>query len=206
MAAASFPGYPVTGAVFHFIRTPGTNPTIYYLGTCEDKPEIMIHEYHRPVMNDEAGKMLPGQKTDQGQRADVGLTLTRYSEQAYFFLRTIRGEGNGLQVADGQAGRFSRGSLIFGSKTFELWQVFENSLNATFRGNQPIGYYWPQAELVDHGPVRLGTQEKVLQLVLDCQPWKVPQASISAVTGFERSWVLYQQDDDAFPSDVLVPQ
>lgn len=205
MATPSFPDYHVTGAVFHFIKTPNSG-SIYYLGTCEDKPDIFIHEAHRPVMNDEAGHVLPGQKTDQGQRADIGLTLTKYSELAYAFLQAIRGTANGLQVAVGQAGRFSRGSTVFGSKTFELWQVFENSLNSTYRRSQPLGYYWPQVEVVDHGPVRLGTQEKVLQLVLDAQPWKVPQASPTAVTGYERSWVLYQNDDEAFPAAVLVPQ
>lgn len=207
MAQPSFPAYNVTGAVHHYIRTPATEGLIYYLGTCEVQPDIQIWELSANAMNDEAGRILPGQKTDQGQKADLALQMSRFSQKAYDILMTPRGINNGLTVDLGHQGRFSRGSLIFGVKTIELWQVFENATNVAFRGpNMPLGYYWPQVEVLNHAPVKLGTQETHLLIVAEAQPWKIPQANSQAVSGNERSWVLYQVDDAAFPADVLIPQ
>lgn len=202
----SFPDYHVTGAVHHYIRIPAYPLNIYYLGTCEVQPDLRIWEYSAEVRNDIAGRMLPGQKTDQGEKADLGMQLSRFSEIAYGWLRLPRGANNGLQVQIGWQGRFGRGSLVFGSKTFELWQVFERSTVAAFRGQQPLGYYWPQVELLQHMPVTLGNQEKQLMLVCEAQGQWIPQASYNSVGANERSWVLYRQDDAMFPAEVLIPQ
>lgn len=203
----SLPKYNLTGAIHHFIRVPLIPLSIYYLGTCEVQPDIRIWELSAGVKNDDAGRILDGQKTDQGRKADIGLQLSYYSELTYTQLKTIRGTANVLQHAAGWEGRFGRGSLIFGSKTFELWQVFERQTEASLRdANQPLGYYWPQVELIQHAPVVLGNQEKQLLLVCEAQPKKMPQASHSAVAAGERTWKLWAEDDASFPAEVLVPQ
>lgn len=206
----SAPAFHVTGAVHHYIRTPGIPADIYYLGTCEVQPDIRIWEVASEVKNDIAGIILPAQKSDQGKKADLGLQLSRFSESAYATLQTPRGfaadGSNGLAVGIGWDGRFARGSMVFGSKTWELWQVFERSVSGTFRGAQPLGYYWPQVELIQHAPVTLGNREKQLLIVAEAQPLFIAQTNYTTLGTYGRTWTLYRQDDAAFPSEVLIPQ
>lgn len=207
----SAPKFHVTGAVHHYVRTPTTpSGDIYYLGTCEVQPDIRIWELSAEVKNDTHGVILPAQKTDQGKKADIGLQLTRFSRTAYTAIRTPRGSNvdgsNGLAVSAGWDGRFARGSLVFGSKTFELWQVFERSTSVTYRDSMPYGFYWPQVELIQHAPVKLGNQEEMLLLVLEAQPAFAPQSAYNTVGTFGRTHKLYDQADGAFPAAVLIPQ
>lgn len=208
----SFPAFNLTGAVHHYVRVPNDATNIYYLGACEVQPDVRILELSLEAKSDVTGRLLPGQKTDQGQKAAIGLQLSYYSELAYVRLQTMRltagtFASNTLQVAAGWEGRFARGSLIFGSKTFELWQVFERQTDANYRNaNMPLGWYWPQVELILHAPVTLGNQEKQLLLVCEALPAFLPQASYNAVAGNERSKKLYGTADADFPAEVLIPQ
>jgi len=206
MATASFPDYRTTGAVHHFVKTPGDPTNTYYLGTCEVQPVVQFYKMRAPVKNDLAGDALPAQKTHQGEMATLGLQFTRWSLDAYDTILNCRGTGNGLNILAGWEGRFSRGSLVFGSDTFQLWQVFDNALNAVFRGDLPLGWYWPQVEIVQHAPVKLGTREYQLLLMLEANPKYVPQASMNQIQANERSWFLYSTQDADFPAAVQVPQ
>jgi hypothetical protein len=206
----SAPAYHVTGAVHHYITVPGTASSTYYLGTCEVQPDIRIWKLSAEAKNDIAGRILPGQKTHQGEKADIGLQLSRYSEAAYEQILLAWGNNtdgsNGLQVRAGHEGRFSRGNLVFGVRTFQMWQVFERSVDSSFRGAQPYGYWWPQVELIQHAPVELGNKEKQLLLVLEAQPYFVPQTSHTVIGTYGRTWKLYSQADADFPAEVLIPQ
>lgn len=206
----SAPAYHVTGAVHHYVVVPGTPSSTYYLGTCEVQPDIRIWKLSAETRNDVQGIILPGQKTHQGEKADIGLQLSRYSETAYAQIVLAAGSNtdgsNGLQVQAGWEGRYSRGSNVFGVRTFQLWQVFERSLDSGFRGAQPYGYWWPQVELIQHAPVELGNKTKQLLLVLEAQPYFVPQSAYNTIGTYGRTHKLYSQADADFPAEVLIPQ
>lgn len=209
MAVASFPAYHVTGAIHHYVRVLGGN--ILYLGTAEVTPQLQLRRYYQRVANDEAGKTLPGQMTRDGQAATIAVSLSRFSKVAWDdLLRT--GETAGLDFDAGAESRWSRGGLVFGQDTVEVWQVYENSLNPNGPNRAiysiELGRYWPQVVISEDNQPQAGTQVERKLLILDCQPIKVPQASVSAVNASinERGYVLYRIDDAAFPADVLVPQ
>lgn len=211
MAAPSFPDVHVTGPVHHFVRAVNSGDTeVYYLGTAEVTPQIQTKKYTKDVKNTIAGSVLPFQRTYQGQAATVSVALTYYSKIAHNLL-LVSDAGLGNVFAEGQESRWSRGHLVFGQSTFELWQVFENFFNpnvATLSSNLEIGYYWPQVELVEDPVVAAGTQEQLVMMLFDCQPKWVQQASLNSVNSAlnERGWFLYSQDPAYFPQSVRVPQ
>lgn len=205
MAAVSYPDIHVTGAVYHFVRCPPYD-TIYFLGTAEVTPTVQNHRHSTEVMNDIAGRSLPMQKIKGGESSTIGVLLNRFSKSAYDAVITSDATGE-IRRTNGRDGRFSRGAPVFGIETFELWQVFENYLNAAFRGvGMKPGLYFPQVELVNHDRVALGTEAEKLLLVLDAQPYWTPQSSANSVSSGEREWFLYSDDPDDFPAGVLVPQ
>lgn len=202
MASLSLPAYHVTGAVHHFLRSPASPSNIYYLGTAETTPRVELRPAYRDIMNDIAGRTLPGQRTFDGEAAMIGTVLTRFSKEAYAWILQA-----GVTIAPGFEGRYSRGSLVFGVKTFELWLVFENYWNPLYRTpNQTPGYYFPQCMLAAHTRDTLGTEGEKLLLAIDAQPYWLPQQSINAVQGNERSWLLHSTAEADFPVGVQVPQ
>lgn len=223
MAEPSFPDIQVTGPVHNYVRamfadendTTGIDSRIFYLGTCEVTPQMQRRKFKSPVKNEIAGPTLDFQRTYDGEAARVTLMLTRFSNLAWGSI-LLAGRARGLLGPSGSAqagreGRWSRGAPVFGQMTFELWQVYENSpfLNPLTRfPTLEIGWYWPQVEIESHDTVKAGPQGQALLLTLDCQPWWIPQASSSTVNNAanERGWILYTNDPDDFPQDVLVPQ
>lgn len=212
MATPSFPDVHVTGPVHHYIRAArGSDPNvIYYLGACEVTPQVQSKKYTKPAMNTIAGAVLPLQKTYQGNAATVSALLTYFSKSAITqILESDNASGN-TPIA-GTESRWSRGHLVFGQSTFELWQVYENFFNPTagvVTNGLEIGYYWPQVELLEEQRLAEGTQEQQIMYVFDCQPYWVPQASHTVVNEVanERGWILYTNDPNDFPADVRVPQ
>jgi len=196
MAAAAFPGFHVTGPVHHYVAPFGLGDPLY-LGTAEVQPRVQVSNARKQIMNDIAGTSLAAQEKDDGQIAAIGVLLNRFSQTTLFALRP-----SGFQA------RFSRGQLVYGYKTFALWMVFENFLDAATRAmypNLPIGYYWPQVDWVDIEDAPGNQDQKVM-----CQ-WKASnqwtgQASPDVVADGERSWFLYSQNVAYFPASVLVPQ
>lgn len=221
----SFPAFHLTGAIQCFVRTPASiaassNDT-YFLGTCEVQPDVRITQLRAEVKNSNFGIALPGQKTRQGQKADIVLPLSYFSYSALNALLTPSGSStsagdtiNTLQVKRGWEGRFSRGALTDGVDTFELWLVFERQTNANVRNStMPIGWFFPQVEMLVHNPVKCGPQEVVMMLVLEARPKRIAQVSHTAVGTNERTHQLYVDplpgDSDVstyFPASVLVPQ
>ncbi len=200
MADQAFPAYHVTGAVHHYVSWAGLAAPIY-LGTCESTPQIKLIDTSKPVMNDITGPTLPAQKVETGEMAMIGCAFNRFSYSSRTSLT--------LRAGPGRRGRFSRGLLRFGRTTFELWQVFENALDAGVRAvypNLPLGYYWPQVELLSKDSPRIGNQDELWVASFEAQPYHVPQANPSAVVGGEREFFLYSQADASFPTAVLVPQ
>lgn len=208
MPVPTFPAYHVTGAIHHWVRRLGG--AILYLGTAEITPQMQLRRYYQKVPNDEAGKTLPGQMTRDGHAATVAVSMSRWSKNTWDQM-AISGIEAGLDFDIGQEGRFSRGGLVFGQDTVELWQVYENSLNPFLdRGtfSVELGRYWPQVVISEDNQPQAGTQVERKLFVFDCQPRRVTQASFSAVNAAvnERGWILFRVDDAAFPADVLVPQ
>jgi len=217
VAEASFPAFHVTGPVHHYVRFPdwsvavGATSDIQYLGTCEVQPRVQITYAKLPVMNDIAGRTLPAQKKDDGQTATIAALINRMSQDVLWNLRASE-----LVKNAGRQGRFARGQLMYGIKTFELWQVFENYLDVDTRAlypDLPIGYYWPQVEWAVLEDAPGNSDQKVL-----CQweatpmftglPAMVGTTSANQVVAGTREWLLFSQSDDltTFPLDVRVPQ
>lgn len=218
----SFPAFHVTGAVHAYIRTPGfigSAIDIHFLGSCEVHPDVRITQLRAEVKNSRAGIALPAQKTRQGQKADITLPLSYYSAIA-LNLATTPHQGpsgftaNHLNVRRGWEGRFSRGTLTDGLDTFEMWLVFERQTNAnTLNDTLPIGWYFPQVELLQHAPVKCGPQETVMMVVLEARPRWVAQTAHNEVKPNERTHQLYVDPLPGavdvltyFPAAVLVPQ
>jgi len=200
MAAAAFPAFHVTGAVHHYIQYTGLADPIY-LGTAESTPQIKLIDTSKPVMNDITGPTLPAQKVETGEMAQVAVAFNRFSYATRTLLVTRAGPG--------RRGRFSRGLLRYGRTTFAMWQVFENATDATVRAlypGLPLGFYWPQVELLTKDSPRIGNQDELWVAGFECQPYHTPQAQANAVAAGEREFFLYGQADALFPAAVLVPQ
>lgn len=214
MADLSFPAYHVTGPVHHYVRVPdpynlGSQNAIEYLGTCEVQPRVQVTYAKVPIMNDIAGRSLPAQKKDDGQSATIAALLNRFSQNTLYNLRAAD-----LVYGAGRQGRFARGLLMYGVKTFELWQVFENYLDPDTRAQYPdlpIGYYWPQVEWVALEDVPGNSDQKIV-----CQ-WEASAEFTGLPTGVgnsptvqsgTREWVLFSQTDNltVFPNEVRQPQ
>ena len=211
MAEQSFPEVHVTGPVHHYVRALNSyNPGIWYLGTAEVTPQIRKRKYKKDVKNTIASGSLPFQRTYEGQAATIAVLLTYWSKFAVGTIEEADAALGNTPLA-GSESRWSRGHLVFGQSTFELWQVFENFLNPNAELVTPgleIGWYWPQVELLDSDTVAAGTQEEQQMLVLDATPYWIRQASYTAVNANlnERGYRLYSNDPADFPADVRIPQ
>lgn len=209
MAEATFPAYHITGPVHHYYRRPARfvgdpfGNTIYYLGTAETQPRMGITHIRRPIINDVAGPDVPAQKKDGGRVASVSVLFNRFSHWAADDL-----------TPPGQAGRFSRGLLVYGVKTFEVWQVFENWLDVDVRAqfpDLPIGFYWPQVDWTAQEETPGNIDEKRLFQWEASEQWTgmptgVGVNSPNVVPAGSREWLLFSQNPAAFPADVRVPQ
>lgn len=209
MAVPTFPDYWVTGAIHHYVRVRGGN--IMYLGTAEVTPQLQVRQYSQIVHNDEAGKTLPGQKTYDGQAASIAVTFSRWSRKAWEDI-LLCGLQAGVDFDFGAETRWSRGGLMFGTRDYELWQVFEHATRVPLATRQllglELGRYWPQVTTEASDFPKEGTQAQCPLFVWDAQPRRVPQASFSSVNEAinERGWLLFRLDDAAFPAETLVPQ
>lgn len=200
MAAAAYPAFHVTGAVHHYVNWSGLAEPLY-LGTAESTPQIRLQEVSKPVMNDITGPGLPAQKVEGGEMATIGVAFNRFSQ-------TTR---NSVLARAGlpRRTRWSRGLLKFGRVTLSLYQVFENATDAAVRAlypGLPMGFYWPQCELIVKELPRIGNQDELWVATFEAQPYFVPQANATTVAAGEREFFLYAQDDASFPAAVLVPQ
>jgi len=214
MADATFPAFHVTGPVHHYYRRPARYVgdqwanRIYYLGTAVTQPRMAVTHVRRPVMNDIAGPDVPAQKKDGGRLAAISVLLNRFSHWALDDLKPL-----------GQQGRFNRGLLVYGVKTFELWQVYENGVAAlgdaglrALYPDLPLGYYWPQVDWVTNEETPGNVDEQVLvqweaSELFTGLPTLVGTTPVgNAVPNGAREWLLFSQAVAAFPDEVRVPQ
>lgn len=199
MAIPSFPSVHTTGPVHHYVRTADAS-SIYYLGTAEVSPKMQVQRAYVDVINDKSGPILPHQRIDAGESAVIGVMLTDFSKSALSAVM-MAGAIKGLRTGPAIGGGLSRGSLVFGQQTFELWQVFDfyGTTQAT-PGLEP-GRYWPQVTLVAPQDEQVGTSGAKVMAVFDAQPQRVPRNGNTP-----GSFILARWDTDAFPADVLLPQ
>ena len=210
-AIPSFPSVNVTGVIHHWIRVTGVTGTddVYYLGTAEVTPQMQRRKYKQGVKNDIAGKTLDFQKTYDGEAATVSVMLNRFSNTAWGALLEADASAGGLIPVAGTESRWARGALEYGQLTFEVWQVYDNSLapaGVDVGNNLEIGWYWPQVGLLDHDTPKAGTQSENLLLVLDMTPYWIPYSDHSGTYGPAGGWLLYSNDESYFPTEILTPQ
>lgn len=209
----SFPSFHTTGPVHNYIRVGGFNgatgsstvsntPTgeIWYLGTCETQPIAKMTPRSQAIFNDIGGRSIPVQETHDGEDADLGLMLSRFSQQAYINLQTFSNTGAGLiQTSPGAESYLSRGSLLYGTRTFELWQWFSFSGTIAATPGLPLGYYWPQVKLGQHGPEKWGSEGEVILISGKGTPrWYAPSVSSHS------RWVTRSSNSADFPASVQV--
>jgi hypothetical protein len=206
MATNSFPSVNVTGPVHHYIQAPGQNSAnIYYAGTAESTPQMQMRIYKKDVKNTIAAGTLPFQRTSDGEAATVSVLLNRFSQLALHIALLSDSTGGDLIPAVGSETRWNRGSLIFGQKTFQLWQVFDSFFapgGVDVGENLPIGFYWPQVEILDHDTVAAGTMDEKILCVFDCTPFWTPYGVSTTLPGGPGGWMLYSQDQAYFPAAV----
>lgn len=192
MANLSLPAIWVTGPVHHYIRYSGQ---LYYLGTAEVTPLVDHRIMRNDVFNDIGGTGVPMQRTHQGEMVVVGSMLNRFSKIGLGVLDNL---GPTLGSA-GTENRFSRGGLVFGPRSFELWLKYDNYDDAGWRaaGLEP-GIYFPQVDLTGKTRQRLGTDAEKELLTFECFPYWIPQASINSVSGNERGWQTYGNTEFTF--------
>lgn len=214
MADATFPAFHVTGPVHHYYRRPARyagDPwanKVYYLGTAETQPRLAVSHVRRPIINDIGGPDVPSQKKDGGRLAAISVMFNRFSHWAIGDLKP-----------PGQQGRFSRGQVVYGVKTFELWQVYENAVGAlTDTGlaalypDLPLGYYWPQVDWVTNEETPGNIYEKIMvqweasELFTDLATLVGTSPVGTAPFAGSREWLLFSQDPTTFPAEVRVPQ
>lgn len=214
--ANAFPDIHVTGAVHHWVKTREMVEP-YYLGTAEITPLMVLRQYFTESPAPVAGGTLAYQRTYDGQAATVSVLLSRFSKITERMIRAAGGTHGDVQIDPigttaesynpGTETRWSRGGLAFGSRDFELWQVFDFAGEATVESLElEVGWYWPQVTVDKTITVAAGTQVEKLLLVFDCQPQYQTAADILHPTGNERGWVLYSTDESDFPESVLEPQ
>lgn len=207
MAVASFPAIHVTGPVHHYIRLPCHDSEIYYLGTAEVTPQIELQRMRKDVFNDLGGRMVPFQRTNQGQIGALAIMFNRFSKSAVALIRTGCSIGeSGLAFEDGWETRHARGSLVFGQTTIELWQVFDNFGTAFATPGLEIGWYWPVVDVEKLGSPTIGTEDEKLLFVATAFPYWTAPASLHSVQSTDRSFQLYSKNPLLFPAAVLVPQ
>ncbi len=217
----SYPAFHTTGPIHNFVRTGGFGITgvdtsatpaskpIWYLGTCETQPILRITRYGRPIFNDIGGRSVPMQETHDGSDADIGLMLSRFSQSAYSALQTYAANGTAptpgtdREPQPGVEDLLSRGSLVYGPRTFELWQFFSFYGSVAATTGCPIGYYWPQVKLGQHSLEKSGSEGEVVLLTCKGTPrWVTPLSSGSTGTsGSGGRFVLYSQAPADFPAE-----
>lgn len=199
MAVPSFPQVHTTGPVHHYVRTRDQS-SIFYLGTAEVTPQMDTRRFYGDVFNDKAGPALPYQRLDHGEAAMIGVMLTYFSYSALSAMLKA-GISLGQRNAEGVGGNLSRGSLVFGQQSFELWQVFDFYGTAQATTGLSQGRYWPQVTLANHKDETTGTSGQKLLCAFDAQPLYTPRNGSNG-----SAWTLVRWDSAAFPSDVLEPQ
>lgn len=187
----ALPSFHVTGPVHHFVAFAG-DAQATYLGTAEVTPKVEHRIMQADTFNDLGGSMVPMQRTEQGEMAVIGTLLNRYNKDAMYLLQELSVQ----PVVAGERGPFSRGGLVFGPSSFELWLLFTNATNAAFRTpGLEMGYYFPQVCLTGMTRDRLGTDTEKLLLVCEAYPYWVPSGTYAG------DWQLYANDD----ASVLAP-
>lgn len=162
----------------------------FYLGTCENAPEIQLGPEYEPVRNDLSGKKKPFDMQYQGEDALISLDLNRYNENVYQLIanRPFRG-------VPGADGPFDIGTLI-GTEgaAIALWLTFPYALKPAMANsaNGPLvpGYRFPYTAPISPERLTVGTQAKKVHLLM--YAW---QAWIPAV----QSFLLYDFNMDGLP-------
>lgn len=206
---SSFPAIHVTGPVHFFARTPAHanystgNPAakLWYLGTCETKPQIQVTHHRLPVFNDLGGRKAPFQSIKQRETAVVGLMLNRFSHHAFNAIATAGGQDlqvSGTGIGLGTESYLGPGSLTFGVSTVEIWAryTFFGTTNAS--AGLPLGRYFPCCELVEHQIAKSGTEEEAMLLVFQAQSlWTGTGTPASGALGFK----CFSERYEDFPAE-----
>lgn len=175
----SFPDIHVTGPIHWFMRTPSHSnygvavaSKIWYLGTCETKPQMQVTKHKLDVFNDLGGRKKPFQRIVQGETGVLALALNRFSVPAYDALCTAGGldSTSAPNWGKGAESYLSTGSLIFGKSSVELWglNTFFGTTNSS-TNTLKKGRYFICADLEMHEKVKQGTEEDLLLLAFSIQ-------------------------------------
>lgn len=145
-----------------------------YLGTCQKSPGITIQSLKEDVMNDIGGET-PISFTNQGQVAQIKMTLNRYDESVLARIQTGL-YSDGLkrgEITRAQMGALAQGmsfdfDLLF---YFPFHQGFVSSSTATGHNtSHPEGLHFPSVVPVKERLMEMGTRARSVLLELRCIP------------------------------------
>lgn len=146
----------------------GTQQTFQpeFLGTSEFSPYIDISPAFKPVFNDLGGRLIPFDKTFQGEEAFVYYNLTRWNEDVYArcAARPRPTGTRGKSVAGDIGALMNQQNLAY-----PIWVKFPYANDPAFAPDMPQGYHFLNAWL--EGPDHmepLGTEARALRIFFYC--------------------------------------
>ena len=131
--------------------------TRFFLGHCEDSPNIQLRPGYEPVYNALTGTKVPFDLSQQGEEAFIGLALTRYNQNVIDLIRQRTVLSATFNGVPGTWGSQDDGTLmITENAAMEVWVTFPYSTThpAMIAGLLPAGYHFSACAPI--GPDDLG--------------------------------------------------
>lgn len=142
----TFPSMPTTATN---LPTP-TTAQLYFLGTCEKVPVMNFNPQWEPIMNDEAGSIIPIEYSWQGENGVLQMTLNKWNEYVYRMLASHN-------LSQGKTSRgfeawYDVGTLYqLEGKSFQTYCHFPYATQkSSFYPNMPVVYRFAACRMGGH--------------------------------------------------------
>ncbi len=147
-------GYDNTG------QTSTSPSNVFYLGTCEQYPVVMHGENWNPLFANETGNMEPFDYEKMSEWKIVSMDLNKFIQSAINQLHT---PGSRLMS---NLGKLQQGNGFY----FQLVLRFTNFGQPIAPADMPPGEYYPCCRVIGLSYPRLGTKDRVMNLVVRTTP------------------------------------
>lgn len=162
------------GPINIFVRfraSPGVyESSTHYLGTCIQAPEPEADYFNLPVYNDLAGRSVPFQIVQDGEKHTIILIMNRFD---LLVARRIRNLKSGGPLPVGTESGLARGTLVIGLQDFELNLVNSYAgtpAAGTTPADLPPGRRYYSANLLKYKESTIGSRVLEVALAVECLP------------------------------------
>ena len=170
----------------------GDDIDIFFLGTCEDAPEIELQPIYVDVRSDTGGVSVPFDKIFDGQTARILLPrMNRFNWDVYKMLQGVPNVGLTNNMAKNVAGDIGALMLREGSAV-GVWIVFPYADPFLAFGtpeDMPRGYHFPGGLFVGPNNLKPGTEDLKNSLLFQAIP---------VFDKKDGSFTLYDTDEESF--------